>query len=131
MSLNKVMLIGNVGREPEIIDKDGRKVAKLSVATTEKYTDKGGNRREDTEWHNVTAFGYSAEFVSKFVNSGDKVYVEGKIRTNEYTDRNGEKKRSFGIEAERIEKLGSRADGRQDAGGQQYRNAGNSSEEEF
>ena len=83
--LNKVMLIGNVGTEPEFkATAAGTPLVSLSLATNEKWTDKSGNKQEKTEWHRCTAFGRTAELIGQYVHKGSKVYVEGKITTNQY-----------------------------------------------
>ena len=84
-SLNKVLLIGNVGKDPEIKTfASGNKVASITLATTERYKDRNGNQKEDTEWHSVQVFGKLADIVERFVHKGSLLYVEGKIRTRSY-----------------------------------------------
>lgn len=111
MSLNKVMLIGNVGREPEIqyVDKD-MAVARFSLATTERgYMLKNGTQvPERTEWHRIVAWRETAKYVESYVHKGDKLYVEGQLRTNAYTDKNGIERRITEILVARIELLGGR-----------------------
>ena len=93
MSLNKVMLIGNVGADPEIrylegaSAQDSVKVASLRLATNERYRDRDGNLKEHTEWHNVTAWRSNAEIIDKYVRKGTQIYVEGRIRTRSWTDK--------------------------------------------
>jgi single-strand DNA-binding protein len=85
MSLNKVMLIGNVGKDPEVNNLEkGGKVAKFTLATSEKYTDKSGNKTEKTEWHNIVAWGPLADLVEKYVTKGKQLYVEGQIRNRSW-----------------------------------------------
>jgi len=93
-TLNKVMLIGNLGRDVEIhYFDDGQSVARFPIATTESYTDRNtGQRMEKTEWHNIVVRNKLAEICHKYLKKGDKVYVEGKIRTREYTDRDGQRR---------------------------------------
>ncbi len=113
MSLNKVMLIGNVGREPEIRYVDSNMaVAQLSLATSERaYTLKNGMQvPERTEWHRLVAWRETAQFVEKYVHKGDKLYVEGQLRTNTYTDKNGIQRSVTEILVSNIEKLNSRTD---------------------
>lgn len=108
MSLNKVMLIGNVGREPEIKYVDNNlPVANFSLATTEKgYTLKNGTQvPERTEWHRIVAWRETAHFIENYVHSGDKLYVEGQLRTRSYTDKNGIERNLTEVLAEKIEKL--------------------------
>lgn len=84
-SLNRVTLIGNVGKYPEIKTfASGNKVAQITLATTERYKDRNGEQKEDTEWHSVQAFGKLADVVERFVHKGSLTYVEGKIRTRSY-----------------------------------------------
>ena len=108
MSLNKVMLIGNVGVEPEVkyVDR-GVAVAQVRLATTERgYTLENGTQVPDrTEWHNVVLWRKQAELVEKYVHKGDKLYVEGKIHTRSYDDKNGVKRYGVEIWAEAIELL--------------------------
>ncbi len=90
-SLNKVMIIGNCGKDPEVrsLGNSGEKVANLRVATTERWNDKASNtQKEQTEWHNVAVFGRLSEIVEKYVKRGSKVYVEGKLITKKWTDNN-------------------------------------------
>lgn len=112
MSLNKVMLIGNVGREPEVRYVDNNMpVARISLATSEKaYTLKNGTQvPERTEWHRIVAWRDTAQFVERFVHTGDKLFVEGQLRTRVYNDKNGIQRSVTEIMAERIERLSPRA----------------------
>lgn len=84
-SLNKVTLIGNVGKDPEIKTfASGNKVAQITLATSERYKDRNGEQKEDTEWHSVQAFGKLADVVERFVHKGMLLYMDGKIRTRSY-----------------------------------------------
>ena len=84
-SLNKVTLIGNVGKDPEIKTfASGNKVASITLATSERYKDRNGEQKEDTEWHSVQAFGKLADVVERFVHKGSLLYLDGKIRTRSY-----------------------------------------------
>ena len=84
-SLNKVLLIGNVGKDPEIKTfASGNKVAQITLATSERYKDRNGEQKEDTEWHSVQAFGKLADVVERFVHKGSLLYLDGKIRTRSY-----------------------------------------------
>ena len=84
-SLNRVLLIGNVGKDPEIKTfASGNKVAQITLATSERYKDRNGEQKEDTEWHSVQAFGKLADVVERFVRKGMLLYVDGKIRTRSY-----------------------------------------------
>ena len=110
-SLNKVMLIGNLGRDPEIrFTPDGTQVASFSLATTDFWTDKNGARQQSTEWHNIVAWTRLADLSKRFLAKGKQVYVEGRIRTREWTDRDGNKRRTTEIIASNMVLLGSRAE---------------------
>ena len=90
---NKVQLIGNVGREPEIVNlESGKKLAKFSVATNESYKNGNGARITDTQWHNIVAWGKTAELVEKYVNKGNEVGVEGKLTNRSWDDKDGNKR---------------------------------------
>lgn len=91
--VNKVILLGNVGADPDIRCFDnGNMVAKFRLVTTERYKDKDGNKREINEWHSVEAWGKPATIIDEYVRKGDKLYVEGNIHYEEYTDKNNEKR---------------------------------------
>lgn len=125
MSLNKVLLIGNVGKDPEVryIDAQsgqGRKVASLTLATSERYKDRGGEMREITEWHNLVAWGQSADFIEKYVKKGSQVYVEGRIRTRSWNDQSGNKRYTTEINIDSLQLLGRRESSDQNYG--QYSN---------
>jgi single-strand DNA-binding protein len=94
MSINKVILIGNVGQDPQIrATKDGKEIASLSLATSEKWSDKStGEVKERAEWHNVSIFGGLVNVVKNYVRKGSKLYIEGKLQTDKYTDKNGVEK---------------------------------------
>ncbi len=110
-SLNKVMLIGNLGRDPEIrYTPDGSPVANFSLATTDYWTDKSGTRQEKTEWHNIVAWSRLADLSKRFLTKGRQVYVEGRLRTREWTDRDGNKRRTTEIVASQMVLLGSRGE---------------------
>lgn len=109
MSVNKVILIGNVGQEPDVRDLDnGTKVANFSLATSERgYTLKNGTQvPERTEWHNIVVWRGLAEVVEKYVAKGDKLYIEGKIRTRSYEDKQGVKRYVTEVYADNLEMLG-------------------------
>lgn len=92
-NLNKVMLIGHLGKDPEVKYLDGNNVvANFTIATTESYTGKDGNRVDQTEWHNVVAWRKLAEICEKFLKKGSFVYIEGSIRTRSWEDKDGNKK---------------------------------------
>ena len=108
-SVNKVILIGNLGNDPEVRTlESGIKVARISIATTETYKDKvTGEKRENTEWHRVVLWRRLAEIVELYVRKGHKVYIEGKLQTNSYTD-NGIVKYSTEIVAQNLTMLTSK-----------------------
>jgi single-strand DNA-binding protein len=93
MSVNKVILVCRVGETPTIKEFDnGNKVANFSAATSEKYTKKDGEKVENVEWHRVAVFGKLAEIVEKYVKKGQQLYIEGKIKTRSYDDKDGNKR---------------------------------------
>ena len=110
MSLNKVMLIGRVGGNPQIRTAGDQKVASFSLATSEKYKGKDGNLVESTEWHNVSFWGKPAEVVEKYVTSGSQLFVEGKIKTEKYTDKEGAEKFITKILGSSLQLLGSKSE---------------------
>lgn len=114
--INKVIVLGNVGKEPETRSFDsGDTVTNFSVATSEKWKDKtSGELKESTEWHRVSCFGKLSEIASKYVKKGDKIYVEGSLRTRKWTDASGVEKYSTEVKAEKIELLGSKPSGTQE-----------------
>jgi single-strand DNA-binding protein len=113
--INKVILIGNLGRDPELrYTQGGTAVATLNLATTRAYTNRNNERVEETEWHRVTVWGKDAENANKYLTKGRQVYVEGRLRTHSYDDKDGVKRYSTEIVAETVQYLGS---GRGGAGG--------------
>ena len=109
-SLNKVIIIGNLGRDPEVRSfPSGDRVANVTVATTDKWKDKQtGEMREATEWHRVVFNGRLAEIVEQYLRKGSQVYVEGSLRTRKWTDQSGVEKYSTEIRADEMKMLGSR-----------------------
>ena len=108
-SLNKILLIGNLGKDPEIrYTPDGSAVATFSLATSENWTDKSGSRQEHTEWHTIVAWGRLADLSKRFLSKGRQVYIEGRIRSRDWTDRDGNKKRNTEVIATQMVLLGSR-----------------------
>src|SRR2546425_10999414 len=111
-SLNKALLIGRLGKDPEIrYTADGSPVANFSLATSEVWTDKNGTRQERTEWHNIVAWTKLADLSKRYLAKGRQVYVEGRIRTREWDDRDGNKRRTTEIIATQMVLLGSRPEG--------------------
>lgn len=108
--VNKVILIGNLGKEPEIRQlPSGQNVASFSLATTESYTSKTGEKVKQTEWHRITAFGKLADIAGKYLHKGKQVYIEGKLRTRQWEDQNNQKRSTTEIVALTIQLLGSMA----------------------
>lgn len=108
--LNKVILIGRLGRDPETrYMPNGEAVCNFSVATSEKYTDKNGQRQEATEWHNVTMYRKLAEIAGQYLKQGSQVYIEGKIKSRKYTDKNGVERTAYEIIANEMKMLGGNA----------------------
>ena len=109
-SVNKVILIGNLGRDPETrYTADGAAITNISLATTRRYKDSSGQQQEETEWHRVAFFGRLAEIAGEYLRKGRPVYVEGRIRTRKYQDKEtGQDRYSTEIVAESMQMLGSR-----------------------
>ena len=106
---NKVILVGNLGRDPEVrYLPSGDPVANVTIATSSKYKSKTGEMVEETEWHRVTFFGKLAEIVGQYLKKGRSVYVEGRIKTRKYTDKDGVEKFATDIIANEMQMLGSR-----------------------
>ena len=106
-SINKVILIGNLGKDPEFkYTPGGQPVATFSIATTEKYADKSGQRQEKTEWHNIVVWGKLAELVNQNRKKGRSAYIEGRITTRSWDDKDGNKKYKTEIVANTIQFLG-------------------------
>ena len=109
--VNKVILVGNLGKDPEVrYLEGGTAVANFSLATTESYKDKQGNRIEQTEWHNIVVWRGLAEGAEKYLKKGSQVYVEGKLRTRSYDDKDGVKRYSTEIVADNMTMLGGKRD---------------------
>ncbi|RMF47583.1 MAG: single-stranded DNA-binding protein [Deltaproteobacteria bacterium] len=107
MSVNKVILVGNLGKDPEVrYTAAGTAVATFPLATSERYKDKSGQQVEKTEWHNIVVWRSLAEICGKYLSKGRQVYIEGKIRTRSYTDRDGNKRYITEIEADQMQMLG-------------------------
>jgi single-strand DNA-binding protein len=110
MSLNKVMLIGNIGRDPEVKTLDGsngsQKVATFTLATGEKYKDRNGELQEKTEWHNIVAWRNLADICEKYIRKGMQVYIEGRIRTRSWQDKDGNTRYTTEIMADNLQMLG-------------------------
>lgn len=108
-SVNKVILVGNLGRDPEVrYLPSGDPVANVTIATSSKYKSKTGEMVEETEWHRVTFFGKLADIVGQYLKKGRSVYVEGRIKTRKYTDKDGVEKYATDIIANEMQMLGGR-----------------------
>jgi single-strand DNA-binding protein len=107
-SLNKQLLIGNVGAEPRVSQFQDKKVAQFTVATSESYKDRSGNQVKNTDWHDVVAWSPLAEIVEQYVKRGSRVYVEGRTRRREYDTADGEKRRVVEVVAQTIVLLDSK-----------------------
>jgi single-strand DNA-binding protein len=106
-SVNKVILVGNLGRDAEVrYTPGGAAVAKFSLATTEKWNDKSGSLQERTEWHNIDLWGKQAESLKEYLRKGKQVYIEGRLQTDEYTDKEGIKRKSTRVRCDRVVLLG-------------------------
>ena len=114
-SVNKVILLGNLGRDPETrYTTGGDAVTNLNIATSEQWKDKSGEKQERTEWHRVVLFGRQAEVAGEYLKKGRSVYIEGRLQTRKYTDKDGVEKYSTEIVADRMQLIGG---GRDSAGG--------------
>ena len=111
-SVNKVILLGNLGRDPETrYTTGGDAVTNLNIATSEQWKDKSGEKQERTEWHRVVLFGRQAEIAGEYLKKGRSVYIEGRLQTRKYTDKDGVEKYSTEIVADRMQLLGGREGG--------------------
>ncbi len=114
-SVNKVILVGNLGRDPETrYMPDGGAITNISIATTSSWKDKSGEKQEQTEWHRIAFFGKLAEIAGEYLKKGSQVYVEGKLRTRKWQDKDGQDKYTTEIIADAMQMLG----GRQGMGGE-------------
>jgi len=118
-SLNKAMIIGRLGADPEVrYTQSNTAVANMSVATTERFKDRNGELQERTEWHKVVAWGRTAEVCQQYLKKGSLVYFEGPIQTNEWEDKNGQKRYTTEIKALTMQMLDSRGGGQTDENNQ-------------
>ena len=116
-SVNKVILIGNLGKDPEVRHLEGGvAVARFPLATSETFKDKSGQKQEKTEWHNIVLWRGLAEVAEKYLRKGQSVFIEGKIRTSQYQDKDGNQRYSTEIVADNMTML-TRAEGGQQEGG--------------
>jgi len=118
MSVNKVILVGRLGRDPETrYTGGGQAVANFSVATDETYKDKSGERQKRTEWHKIVVWGKQAEIAQQYLKKGSLIFIEGRIQSREWQDKEGQKRTSFEIVASNFRMLGGRGDGGGSSGG--------------
>ncbi len=118
MSVNKVILVGRLGRDPETrYTGGGQAVANFSVATDESYKDRNGERQKRTEWHKIVVWGKQAEIAQQYLKKGSLVFIEGRIQSREWQDKEGQKRTSFEIVANNFRMLGGRAEGAAAGGG--------------
>ena len=111
-SVNRVILIGNLGRDPEVrYLPSGDAVANFSIATTEKWKDKNGEMQEQTEWHRIAFFGRQAEICGEYLRKGSSVYIEGRLQTRKWTDKDGNERTTTEIRGDRMQMLGARGGG--------------------
>jgi single-strand DNA-binding protein len=111
-SVNKVIIVGNLGRDPEVrYLPEGGAITNISVATTDTWKDKSGEKQERTEWHRVAFFGKLAEIAGEYLKKGSQVYVEGALRTRKWQDKEGKERYTTEIVADRMQMLGSRGGG--------------------
>jgi single-strand DNA-binding protein len=111
-SVNKVILIGNLGRDPELrYTKNGQAVANFSLATSDNFTSKDGQKEERTEWHRIVAWAKTAELCAQYLSKGRTVYIEGQLRTREWEDKEGHKRQTTEVHAQTVQVLGPRGPG--------------------
>jgi single-strand DNA-binding protein len=109
-SVNKVILVGNLGRDPEVrYSTDGAAIANISVATTDVWKDKNGDKQEKTEWHRVAFFGRLAEIAGEYLKKGSQVYLEGRLQTRKWQDKEGQERYTTEVIADRMQMLGGRS----------------------
>ncbi|AXK38051.1 single-stranded DNA-binding protein [Crenobacter cavernae] len=117
MSVNKVILVGNLGRDPEVrYMPNGDAVANFSIATSENWKDKNGQRQERTEWHNITMYRKLAEIAGQYLKKGRTVYIEGRIQSRKYTGKDGAERTAYEIIADQMQMVGGRDGGGSSAG---------------
>ncbi len=124
-SVNKVILVGNLGRDAELrFTPGGSPVATLNLATTEIWNDKGGQRQEKTEWHRIVLWGKTAESLNEYLIKGKQIYVEGRLQTRQWDDKDGNKRYTTEIRGDRIVLLGGGGGGGAGGGGRQQARSG-------
>jgi single-strand DNA-binding protein len=121
-SVNKVILVGNLGRDPEVrYSPDGAAISNFSIATTDTWRDKAtGEKKESTEWHRIVFFGKTAEIVAQYLKKGSAVYVEGALRTRKWTDKEGQERYTTEVVGDRMQMLGGRSGGSMGGGDEEF-----------
>ena len=110
-SVNKVILVGNLGRDPEVrYTQSGTPVANFTLATTDRWNDQSGEKQERTEWHRIVVWGKQAEIAGEYLRKGKQIFVEGSLQTREWTDRDGNKRYTTEVKAMNFQMLGRRGD---------------------
>lgn len=116
-SVNKVILVGNLGKDPDVrYMPSGDAVANITLATTDSWKDKGGEKQERTEWHRVSMFGKQAEIAGQYLKKGSQIYVEGSLQTRKWQDKDGRDQYTTEIKADRFQMLGGRSGGNAEGG---------------
>ncbi len=116
--VNKVILVGNLGRDPELrYTKNGQAVANFSLATSESWNSREGQREERTEWHRIVAWAKTAELCAQYLSKGRTVYIEGQLRTRDWEDRDGNKRQTTEVHAQTVQFLGGRGGANGGSGG--------------
>lgn len=116
--VNKVILVGNLGRDPESRSlPSGQPVVNFSLATSRRYKDRDGNRKDETEWHNIVVFGKQAEIAAQYLTKGKQIFLEGRIQTRSWEDKEGKKQYRTEIICDNFQMLGSKGDGSRSSGG--------------
>jgi single-strand DNA-binding protein len=119
MSVNKAILIGNLGRDPELrYTPGGKAVASFSLATTDRWTSADGEKKESTTWHNIVAWGKQAEVIKEYLTKGRQVYIEGRIDNRSYEDKDGNKRYVSEVVVQSFQFIGTRADRETNSRGQ-------------
>ena len=112
MTVNKVILVGNLGKDPDVRGlSNGESVANIAIATSNKYKNRAGEMVDETEWHNAVLFGRLAEIAGKYLKKGSSVYIEGRLKTEKYTDKNGVEKHQTKVIVGELKMLGGRSAG--------------------
>ena len=128
--MNKIIIIGNVGRDPEMrYTQGGNSVTSFSVADNNKYTTRDGEKHEETEWFNVSAFGRQAEICNQYLSKGSQVYIEGRVKSRTYQGNDGQTRHSLDVTVQNVQLLGGRDDDRQQSQGSNQSSRNNDHDE--